>query len=307
MTEASALLLPFTPSSVGVARRHLVSDLIEAGVCATAVTDAALVISELVSNALRHAQPLPGAGIRVAWDLDTDSVRVAVSDGGGSTRPELGELTPTTTGGRGLRIVARLSRRWGTFRDEEGTTVWAEVLVMPLKAVAVPAAAAEGGLTGSGRGQRRRTELFAGRSGNSKVALNSVTWLPDPRHGKVRLVELNVSSRFHDDHTIVTICGEIDLYTAPRLHSELAGLLADGMPARVVIDMSGVEFCDSTGMNVLLSCLRRARERGGELEIAAPKPAVRKILQVTGLDSVFTLVEDADVRGLSRPKPAVPQ
>jgi anti-sigma B factor antagonist len=123
-------------------------------------------------------------------------------------------------------------------------------------------------------------------------------------------VELNVSSRFHDDHTIVTICGEIDLYTAPRLHSELAGLLAEGMPTRVIIDMSGVEFCDSTGMNVLLSCLRRARERGGELEIAAPKPAVRKILQVTGLDSVFTLVEDADPRGsagLSRPKPAVPQ
>ena len=137
--------------------------------------------------------------------------------------------------------------------------------------------------------------------------LNVATWLPDPWHGKVPLVELNVSSRFHDDYTIVTICGEIDLYTAPRLHSELAGLLAEGMPARVVIDMSGVEFCDSTGMNVLLSCLRRARERGGELEIAAPKPAVRKILQVTGLDSVFTVVEDADLRGVSRPKPAVPQ
>ena len=102
----------------------------------------------------------------------------------------------------------------------------------------------------------------------------------------------------------MTICGEIDLYTAPRLHSELGAVLADGMPTRIVIDMSGVEFCDSTGMNVLLSCLRRVRERGGELEIASPKPAVRKILQVTGLDSVFTLVDDAN---LSRPKPAVPQ
>ena len=120
----------------------------------------------------------------------------------------------------------------------------------------------------------------------------------------VRLVELNVSSRFHDDHTTVTISGEIDLYTAPRLHSELGAVLVDGTPTRVVIDMSGVEFCDSTGMNVLLSCLRRVRERGGELEIASPKPAVRKILQVTGLDSVFTLVDDAN---RSRPKPAVPQ
>ncbi len=113
-------------------------------------------------------------------------------------------------------------------------------------------------------------------------------------------MELTVSSRFQDDHTIVTICGEIDLYTAPRLHSELASLQADDMPARIVIDMSGVEFCDSTGMNVLLSCLRRARERGGDLEIAAPKPAVRKILQVTGLDAVFTLVENADTRGVAQ-------
>jgi anti-sigma B factor antagonist len=288
VTESSVLLLPFTASSVGVARRHLVSDLIEAGVRAPAVTDAALVISELLSNALQHAGPLPGSSIRVAWDLDGDSVRVSVSDGGGPTQPEPSEPTLTTTGGRGLRIVARLSRRWGTLCDDDGSTVWAEVLVVPLESVAVPAAAAEsGGLADEPRP----------RSGNSKLAHNLATWLPGARHGKVRLVELNVSSRFHDDHTIVTIRGEIDLYTAPRLHSELAGLLAEDMPARVVIDMSGVEFCDSTGMNVLLSCLRRARERGGELEIAAPKPAVRKILQVTGLDSVFTLVEDTDPEG----------
>jgi anti-sigma regulatory factor (Ser/Thr protein kinase) len=154
VTESSVLLLPFTASSVGVARRHLASDLIEAGVRADAVTDAALVISELLSNALRHAGPLPGAGLRVAWDLDTDSVRVSVSDGGGPTRPVLGQPTPTATGGRGLRIVARLARRWGTLRDDQGTTVWAEVLCVPLETVAVHAAAAEGGLTaGFGRGQ----------------------------------------------------------------------------------------------------------------------------------------------------------
>ena len=146
VTESSVLQLPFTASSVGVARRHLVSDLIEAGVCASAVTDAALVISELLSNALQHAGPLPGSGIRVTWELEDGSVRVAVSDGGGATRPELGQPTPTATGGRGLRIVARLSRRWGTLRDEEGATVWAEVLVMPLETVAVRAAVAERGL-----------------------------------------------------------------------------------------------------------------------------------------------------------------
>ncbi|SPL94038.1 anti-sigma factor antagonist [[Actinomadura] parvosata subsp. kistnae] len=60
----------------------------------------------------------------------------------------------------------------------------------------------------------------------------------------------------------------------------------------MVIDMSAVDFCDSTGMNVLLSALKRMKEQGGALEVAAPRPAVRKILQVTGLDSVFTVHEE---------------
>jgi anti-sigma regulatory factor (Ser/Thr protein kinase) len=143
VTESSVLLLPFTASSVGVARRRLVSDLLGAGMCASAVTDAALVISELMSNALRHAAPLPGSSIRVSWHLDAGSVQVSVSDGGAPTRPELGQPTQFHTGGRGLRIVQRLSRRWGTLSDAEGTTVWAEVQVLQVTTVAVPAAASE--------------------------------------------------------------------------------------------------------------------------------------------------------------------
>jgi anti-sigma regulatory factor (Ser/Thr protein kinase) len=200
VTESSVLLLPFTASSVGVARRHLVSDLIEAGVCAPAVTDAALVISELLSNALRHAVPLPGSGIRVAWDLDADTVRISVSDGGGPSRPEFGEPTPTTTGGRGLRIVARLSRRWGTLCDDEGTTVWAEVLVMPLETVAVRAVAAESGLT---RQRRRRTGAQAMcRGGQLTLSLR----LPQPPgfrpRGTVRFGSWSLMSRV--DFTMIT-------------------------------------------------------------------------------------------------------
>jgi anti-sigma B factor antagonist len=108
-------------------------------------------------------------------------------------------------------------------------------------------------------------------------------------------VELKVSSRSQGDHTIVVVAGEIDLYTAPRLHRELVDVLADDRPARVIVDMSGVVFCDSTGMNVLLSSLRRAKERGGQLELAAPRAGVRKILQVTGLDSVFTVLDESVV------------
>lgn len=134
VTEASVLLLPFAASSVGVARRRLVSDLIAADVYDPVVCDVALVISELLSNALRHAAPLPGSKIRIAWCIHADGVQVSVSDGGGQTVPELGEPTQGATGGRGLRIVEKLSRRWGTSTGDEGTTVWAEVPVRRAKA-----------------------------------------------------------------------------------------------------------------------------------------------------------------------------
>jgi anti-sigma B factor antagonist len=90
----------------------------------------------------------------------------------------------------------------------------------------------------------------------------------------------------------MSVHGEIDLYTAPRLHGELVAALTGSDPVRLVVDMSGVDFCDSTGMNVLLAAHRRAREDGGDLELACPRPAVRKILQVTGLETVFTVLDD---------------
>jgi anti-sigma B factor antagonist len=113
-----------------------------------------------------------------------------------------------------------------------------------------------------------------------------------PGPGKVRHVELKVSTRSQGGRTIMALGGEIDLYTAPRLHGELVAILSGDEPVQVVVDMSGIEFCDSTGMNVLLAAHRRAREQGGDLELAAPRPAVRKVLQVTGLESVFTVLDD---------------
>ncbi|HSZ31585.1 MAG TPA: ATP-binding protein [Pseudonocardiaceae bacterium] len=142
---SSTLQLPFVPSSAGVARRHLICDLTAAGVFEAAIGDAAVVVSELFSNALRHARPLPDAIICVWWQLEQGSVVVSVKDGGASTMPEIGEFSQSTTGGRGLRIVARLSRHWGTRCDDEGTTVWAEIPAPQMSRVGLSAAASGGG------------------------------------------------------------------------------------------------------------------------------------------------------------------
>jgi anti-sigma B factor antagonist len=107
----------------------------------------------------------------------------------------------------------------------------------------------------------------------------------------VRQVELKVTSRSHGDRTVLSVTGEIDLYTAPTLQSELMTALSPGQ-VWVIVDMSGVDFCDSTGINVLLAAHRHARERGGGLQLASPGTATRKVLQVTGLESVFTVLDE---------------
>ncbi|WP_086573774.1 ATP-binding protein [Streptosporangium minutum] len=127
MSASSVVLLPYAPSSVAVARQRLCSDLQEWGVYETAIDDAVLVVSELLSNALRHAHPLPSGQIRVAWRWTDGHVEVAVSDGGAATEPRAGRPTLSSLGGRGLGIVEYLAAKWGVRHDGEITTVWAVV------------------------------------------------------------------------------------------------------------------------------------------------------------------------------------
>jgi anti-sigma regulatory factor (Ser/Thr protein kinase) len=124
---SSVWMLPYTASSVGVARRRLIGDLAKVGVYEATACDAGLVLSELISNALRHATPLPGSLVKVSWLLSDDCIEVAVSDGGGPTVPMINKPAANALGGRGLGIVDRLSLRWGVYTHQDGseTTVWA--------------------------------------------------------------------------------------------------------------------------------------------------------------------------------------
>src|SRR5882757_3922490 len=73
---ASVVLLPCVPSSVAVARGRIGAELRRAGLSTTAMADAALVTSELLSNAILHARPLPDACIRVSWILSATAVEI---------------------------------------------------------------------------------------------------------------------------------------------------------------------------------------------------------------------------------------
>ncbi|MQY05223.1 ATP-binding protein [Actinomadura macrotermitis] len=121
----SVVLLPHAPSSVAVARRRLSSELAASGVYESIVDDASVIVSELLSNALRHARPLPSGQVRLTWLRRGDLLELAVSDGGASTEPRRGPGTLSSLGGRGLGIVETLSQSWGVRHEDGSTTVWA--------------------------------------------------------------------------------------------------------------------------------------------------------------------------------------
>ncbi|WP_442811928.1 ATP-binding protein [Streptomyces sp. NBC_01803] len=126
---SSSMSVPHGPSGVGMARRRLRAELRESGTRESLVDDAILILSELLSNSCRHARPLDeGQEIRAAWSQGGDgSVTIAVTDGGGPTRPLPSSPSVTARGGRGLTIITTLSRAWGV-RETEATgavTVWA--------------------------------------------------------------------------------------------------------------------------------------------------------------------------------------
>jgi anti-sigma regulatory factor (Ser/Thr protein kinase) len=102
-------------------------ELAQAGFPEPVRNDALLVLSELVGNAVLHGRPLPDGAIRVAWQPHSHSVEIAITDGGGATRPAPRPAGPMATSGRGLGIISELADRWGVTQQDGCSTVWAVV------------------------------------------------------------------------------------------------------------------------------------------------------------------------------------
>ena len=105
-------------------------------------------------------------------------------------------------------------------------------------------------------------------------------------------MELDIRTQTDGDVCTVTLEGEVDVYTAPRLKEELVSVIEGGCQY-VIVDMQNVGFIDSSGLGVLVSALRRARERNGAVRIICTRENVLKIFRITGLDKVFPIFSDA--------------
>ncbi len=105
------------------------------------------------------------------------------------------------------------------------------------------------------------------------------------------MAELEIRTQVEEGVSEVWLRGELDAYSAPRVRELLQTLILGEQPS-VVVDLAGLDYIDSSGLGVLVSALRQARDNGGQITLAHPSPVVARVLQITGLHRVFPVVSD---------------
>ena len=93
---------------------------------------------------------------------------------------------------------------------------------------------------------------------------------------------------------MVEVAGELDLHSAPQLRAELGRAIENNASPRIVVDLAGVTFLDSTGVGVLVGALKRAREAGGALHFCGAQTRVRRVFEITGLIGALPLFATRD-------------
>ena len=87
---------------------------------------------------------------------------------------------------------------------------------------------------------------------------------------------------------VISLAGEVDLYTAPEFKQQLLDVIAKGAKD-VVVDFTNTTFIDSTTLGVLVGGVKRLRQNDGQLSLVCSDRNITKIFEITGLDRVFTI------------------
>jgi anti-sigma B factor antagonist len=102
-------------------------------------------------------------------------------------------------------------------------------------------------------------------------------------------VNFDIKTEQIDDTThVISLAGEVDLYTAPDFKSQLLDVIGNGSK-NVVVDFSNATFIDSTTLGVLVSGVKRLRTNDGQLSLVCSDRNITKIFEITGLDRVFPI------------------
>ena len=104
---------------------------------------------------------------------------------------------------------------------------------------------------------------------------------------------MDVSSSERGQVTVVSIAGSVDALTAPALAEALQKQSSMGH-ARIVADLSGLEYTSSAGLRVLLAAVKEARQHGGDVRLAAVQHNVLKVLELSGFTTIMKLYPDVD-------------
>jgi anti-sigma B factor antagonist len=106
-------------------------------------------------------------------------------------------------------------------------------------------------------------------------------------------VDLKLGHYSKDGIEVVTVEGEIDIYTAPRLR-ELLIDLAGKNNYQLIVNLEKVGFLDSTGLGVLVGGVKRVRAHDGSPDLACTQERILKIFKITGLTKVFGIYQTVD-------------
>ena len=101
------------------------------------------------------------------------------------------------------------------------------------------------------------------------------------------------TEQLSDDAYVISLSGEVDLYTAPEFKQQLLEVIAQG-GKDVIVDFSSTTFIDSTTLGVLVGGVKRLRANDGRLSLVCSDRNITKIFEITGLDRVFTIHESRD-------------
>ena len=96
-----------------------------------------------------------------------------------------------------------------------------------------------------------------------------------------------------DSSYVISLTGEVDLYTAPELKQQLLDVIGEGAK-EVVVDLSDTTFIDSTTLGVLVGGVKRLRPNGGQVSLVCSDRNITKIFEITGLDRVFAIYGSRD-------------